>query len=168
MWSGIWSVATTRGGCWTWIWSMRLWIGVGKSLLISMLAKLKFFCLTGLITFLQLIWIWIGLLLRKNHILKFWFCIFLLNWIRALTLSLLRKLSKKIEAMKKFLSPKVAVCLYESVILPQMEWCYHIWAVAPSCSKLLLDNVRWATKMDMEECWSFTYSLWWTLGSSSK
>ena len=51
--------------------------GTGSGLLISMLENLNWFCLTGLITLM---------LLRKNHLLRCWGCIFLL------TLSLLLKL----------------------------------------------------------------------------
>ena len=39
MWSGIWSVATTRIGFWNWIWSTRHWTGAGSGLFISMLEK---------------------------------------------------------------------------------------------------------------------------------
>ena len=49
-WLGIWSVATTGIGFWTWIWSTRHWIGAGNGLFISMFEKLNWFCLTGLIT----------------------------------------------------------------------------------------------------------------------
>ena len=65
--SGIWSVATTRYGCWTLISS-----AAGSGLLISMLEKLSLFRLTGLVT-LEL---------------RCWNCLSLLNWIGALTLSL--------------------------------------------------------------------------------
>ena len=39
-----------------------------------------------------LMWIWKGLFLRKNYVLRFWGWLSLPNWIRALTLSLLLKL----------------------------------------------------------------------------
>ena len=42
----------------------------GRSLLISILEKLKLFCLTSLITLLLLIWKWMGLFLRKNNLLR--------------------------------------------------------------------------------------------------
>ena len=95
MWSGIWFVATTRIGFWSWIWSTRH-CGLGQEgLLISMLKKLNWFRLTGLIKPLLLMWIWMSLFLRKNHLLKPWGWISLLNRIRALTLSLLLILSPK-------------------------------------------------------------------------
>ena len=62
-----------------------LWTGARRGLLISMLGKLSWFRLTGLITLALLIWKWMGLFLRKNHILKClgWPC--LQNWIATLT-----------------------------------------------------------------------------------
>ena len=48
-----------------------LWTGVRSGLLISMLGKLSWFCLTGLITLVLLMWKWMGLL-RKNHLLRCW------------------------------------------------------------------------------------------------
>ena len=49
-----------------------LWTGAGSGLLISMLEKLNCFFLAGLITLVLLMWKWMGLLLRKNHILRCW------------------------------------------------------------------------------------------------
>ena len=57
-----------------------------------MLEKLKEFPLTGLITLVLLMWKWISVVLRKNHLLRCWGLLPLLNWIGALTLSLLLKL----------------------------------------------------------------------------
>ena len=62
------------------------WTGTGNDL-----EKLNWFCLTGLIRLVQLIWKWVGLILRKNHLWRCWGCLSLLNWIGALTLSLLLK-----------------------------------------------------------------------------
>ena len=45
-----------------------------------------------LITLVILTWKWMSLFLRKNHLLRWWDCLPLLNWIGALTLSLLLKL----------------------------------------------------------------------------
>ena len=71
-----------------------LWTGLRSSLLISMLGKLSWFCLTGLITMVLLIKKWMDLFLRKNHLLTCWGwgSPSLLNWIGVLTLSLLLKL----------------------------------------------------------------------------
>ena len=61
--------------------------GARSGLLISMLGKLNWFYLTGLITLVLLIWKWMGLFLRKNHILRCCGWPFVLNWIVADTLS---------------------------------------------------------------------------------
>ena len=42
----------------------------------------------------------------------------------------------------KFLSPEVALYLYKSTILQCMEYCYHIWAGAPSCYLELLPKLQ--------------------------
>ena len=49
-----------------------LWTGARSDSSISMLGKLNWFCLTGLITLVLLMWKWMGLFLRKNHILRCW------------------------------------------------------------------------------------------------
>ena len=88
-------MATTRIGVWTWFWPTRHWTGPGSGLLISMLEKLNQFCLTSLKLLVLLMWKWMGLFLRKNHLLRCWAAsvsLSLLNWIRALTLFLLLKL----------------------------------------------------------------------------
>ena len=47
-----------------------LWTGVRSGLLISMLGKLSWFCLTGLIIMVLLMWKLMGLFLRKGHLLR--------------------------------------------------------------------------------------------------
>ena len=37
---------------------------------------------------------------------------------------------------------KVAVYIYRSTICPCMEYCYHVWAAAPSCYLELLDKLQ--------------------------
>ena len=69
-----------------------LWNRTGSGLLISMLENLSLFRLSFLVTLVLLMWIWVGLFLEKNHLLGCWVWLSLLNWIRALTLSLLLKL----------------------------------------------------------------------------
>ena len=69
-----------------------LWTGARNSLFISMLGKLNWFRLTSLITLVLLMWKWMDLFLRKNHLLRCWGWPSLLNWIGVLTLSLLLKL----------------------------------------------------------------------------
>ena len=53
--------------------------------------------------------------------------------------------SKKIGALIRFmksLSPEIALYLYKSSIRPCMEYCYHVWAGAPSCYLELLDKLQ--------------------------
>ena len=53
--------------------------------------------------------------------------------------------SKKIGALirsTKFLSPKVVLYLYKSIIHPCTEYCCHVWASAPSCYLELLDKLQ--------------------------
>ena len=42
----------------------------------------------------------------------------------------------------KFLSPEVALYLYESTICPCMEYCCHVWAGSPSCYLEFLDKLQ--------------------------
>ena len=87
-------MATTRIGFWTSIWST----GVGSGLLISMLGKLNWFLLAGLTTLLLLMWKWMVVLLRKNHLLRCWGWISLLNWIGApFTISIAKNATKKLK-----------------------------------------------------------------------
>ena len=72
--------------------SKTVWTGVRSGWLISMLGKLSWFHLTGLMTLVLLMWKWMGLFLRKNHVLRCWGWPSFLNWIGAVTLSLLLKL----------------------------------------------------------------------------
>ena len=68
-------------------------------------------------------------------------------------ISIAKTASKKIGALirsMKFLSPEVAQYLYKSTICPSMEYCFHVWAGAPS------GFLRLAAKIDMQDCWSFT------------
>ena len=60
-------------------------------------------------------------------------------------ISIAKTASKKIEALihaTKFLSPEVALSLYESTIQPCMEYCWHVCAGAPNCYLELLDKVQ--------------------------
>ena len=49
-----------------------LWTGARGGLLISMLGKLNWFHLSGLITLVLLMWKWMGQFLRKNHHWRCW------------------------------------------------------------------------------------------------
>ena len=110
-----------------------------------------------------------GLFLRKNHLLRCWGWLSLLNLIGALyIISITKTASKKIVALirsMKFFSTEVALYLYKSTIQPCMECCCHVWTGAPSCYFELFDKLQ---KTDMQFCWSFTCCLSWTVGSSSK
>ena len=53
--------------------------------------------------------------------------------------------SKNIRALirsMKFVSPEVALYLYKSTIHLCMEYCCHVWAVAPNCYLELLDKLQ--------------------------
>ena len=69
-----------------------------------------------------------------------------------------KKIGAWIHSMK-FLSPEVALYLYKSTIDPCMEYCF---------TSELLSLVRQATKINMQDCWSFMCYFSWTLGSSLK
>ena len=123
------------------------WNGVKSGILISILGKLSWFGLTGPITVVLLMWKWMGLVLRKNHLLRYWGWLSLLNWIGALTLSLLLKLPpRKMElfyfVLWRFFLLKL-LCI--SINLPYslcMEYCCHVWAGSPSCYLELLGKLQ--------------------------
>ena len=69
-----------------------LWTGARSGLLISMLENFSWFRLTGLTTMVLLMRKWMGLLCKKNHLLRCFCWPSLLNWIKAFTLYLLLKL----------------------------------------------------------------------------
>ena len=59
--------------------------------------------------------------------------------------SIAKTASKKIGALirsMKFLSREVALYLYKSTIQPCMEYCYHVWAGAPTYYLELLDKLQ--------------------------
>ena len=64
-----------------------LWTGARSGLLFSLLGKLNWFHLTCLITLVLLMWEWMGVFLRKNHLWRCWGWPSLLNWTGGLTLS---------------------------------------------------------------------------------
>ena len=72
-----------------------LWTRAGSGLLISMLKKLNWFCLAGLITLVLLMWKWMSLLFRKNDLLRCWGWLSLVKWIETVTISLLLKLPRR-------------------------------------------------------------------------
>ena len=110
-----------------------LWTGLRGGLLISMLGKLSWFRLTGLIAMVLLMWKWMGLFLRKNHLLRCWGWLSLLNWIGPYIASIAKTAYKTIGALihsMKFLSLDVVLCLYKStiwvmyeILLSCLGWC---------------------------------------------
>ena len=85
-----------------------------------------------------------GSVLEENHFLRCWGCPFLLNWGYYI-ISIAKTASKKIGASirsMKFLSPEAALYLYKFTIRLCMEYCYHVWAGAPSCYLELLDKLQ--------------------------
>ena len=60
-------------------------------------------------------------------------------------ISIAKTASQKIGALirsMKFLSPEVVLYIYKSTIRPCMEYCCHVWAVAPNCYLELLDKLQ--------------------------
>ena len=113
------------------------WTGVRSGLLISMLGKLSWFHLTGLMTMVGSIDVKTG-----ESILGLTFSS-KLDW-GSYIISIAKTASKKIGPLirsMKFLSPEVALYLYKSTICPCMEYCCHVWAGAPSCYLDLLDKL---------------------------
>ena len=93
-----------------------------------------------------LMWKWIGLFLRKKTSFKILGLTFSskLDW-GSYIVSIAKTASKKIGALicsMKFLSPEVALYLYESTIRTCMEYCCHVWADAPSSYLELLDKLQ--------------------------
>ena len=99
------------------IWK-TLWTGVGSGLLISVLKKLNWFHLIGLMALVLLMWKWMDLLLRKNDLLRCWGWLSLQNWIGALILYLLLKLPpRKLEPCFVLWSSFLLRLLYISINL---------------------------------------------------
>ena len=60
-------------------------------------------------------------------------------------ISIAKTVSKKIGALIRsmsFLTPEVALYLYESTIRPCIEYCCHVWAGVPSCYLELLNKLQ--------------------------
>ena len=105
-------------------------------MLISMLEKLNWFCLTGH-----------GSVLEKkssfNKMVGLPFCS-KLDW-GSYIISIVKAASKNTGALNcsmKFLSPEVALYLYKSTIYPCMKYCCYAWAAAPSCYLQLFDKLQ--------------------------
>ena len=145
MWSGIWSVATTRIGFW-----------IESDLPDNRLRQevaCWFQCWKNATSFVWLV---------SKHWCYWcengWVCSWGKSSFKILGLTFSSKLdwssciayiaktaSKKIGALirsTKFLSPEVALYLYKSTIRPCVEYCCHVWAGAPSCYLELLDKIQ--------------------------
>ena len=85
-----------------------------------------------------LMWKWMGLFLRKNHLLRCWGWLSLVNWIGAHTLSLLLKLPpRKLESwfvLWSFFNLRF--------LLPCIEYYCHVWTGASSSYFELLDRLH--------------------------
>ena len=84
-----------------------------------------------------LMWKWMGLFLRKNHLLRCWGWPFLLNWIGAVTLSLLLKLPlRKLEPWFILWSVFLLrlLCLSRNL--------ENVWNTVCSCFLELLDELQ--------------------------
>ena len=127
-----------------------LQIGTGIGVLISMLENLNKLCLADLITLVLLMWKWIGLVFMKNHILRCWSWLSLLNWIMALTLSLLLKLPpRKVEPWFVLWSSFLLRLFCVSINLPHG----HAWNTVV-IFRLVLLVATW-------NCW-ISYENWYT------
>ena len=143
-----------------------LWTGLRSGLLISLLGKLSWFCLTGLNGFIDVKMD--GFVIEEKSSFKMLGLTFFskLDWgscIISIAKTAFRKIGALIRSMK-FLSPEVALYLYKSTICPCMEFCCNVWAGAPSCYLESLDKLqkRICGTVGPSCCFS------WTLGSSSK
>ena len=89
---------------------------------------------------------WMCLFLRKNHFLRCWGWLSLLNWIRgSYIISIGKNASKKIGALvrsMKFLSLEVVLDLYKSTIQPCVKNCCYVWDGGPSCYLELLNKLQ--------------------------
>ena len=143
--SGIWSVATTWIGFWTWIWSMRH-CGLGQEVACwfqcwKNSTQLNWSNNTGVIDVKI-----DGSVLEEKSSFKMVGLTFSskLDWstyIISIAKTAFKKIGTLIHSMK-FLSPEVALYLYKSTICPCMEYCCQIWADAPSCYLELLDKLE--------------------------
>ena len=111
-----------------------LWTGARSDLLISMLGKLNWFHLTGLIIYTGSIDVKMGgSALEEKSSSKMLGLTFSskLDW-GSYIISIAKTAPNKIGALTrsmKFLSPEFALYLYKSTICPCMEYCCHIWLV---------------------------------------
>ena len=124
-----------------------LWTGTASGLLISMMEKINLFCLTCLTSLVPLMWKWMGLFLRKNHLFRSWVsCLYLSKLdCGSYIISIVKIASDKIRVLirsMKFFPPEVGLYLYKSTILPWMKYRSHAWDGAPSCYLEMLGKLQ--------------------------
>ena len=86
-----------------------------------------------------------GSVLEKKSFKMLWLTFSSKLDLGSYVISIAKTASKKIEVficVMTFLSPEVALYLYNSTIHPCMEYCCHIWAGGPSCYLELLDKLQ--------------------------
>ena len=109
--------------------SWKQWLGQEADCWFQCWKNSTFFCLTGLITLVLLMWEWMDLFLRKNHLLRCWDWLSLPNWFGALTLSLLLKLaSRKLELvfLPRFLCISINLSYGHAWNTFVMEYSYYL------------------------------------------
>ena len=118
-----------------------MWTGIRSGLLVSMLVSFGQSNNNGSIDVKM-----DGSVLEKKSSLKMLGLTFSskLDWGSCI-ISIAKTTSKKIGVLirsMKFLLPEFALYLYKSTICPCMEYCFHVWAGAPSCCLELLDKLQ--------------------------
>ena len=115
-------------------------------LLISVLEKLSYFCLTNLITLVQLMSKMDRSALEEKSSFKMLGLTFSSKLdCGCYIISIVKTTPKKIGALirsMRFLSPEVDLYLYKPTIQSCIEYCCHVWAGAPSCYLELLDMLQ--------------------------
>ena len=106
-------------------------------MLISVLKKLNWYCLTGVITNNAIDVKIDGFVHEEKLSFKTLGLTFSskLDW-GSYIIFIAKIAPKRIEALifyMKFLSPEVALYRFKSTIWPCMEYCCHVWACAPIC-----------------------------------
>ena len=115
---------------------------VGNVLLISVLEKIHWFHLIGVITLVLLLWKWMGLLLRKNHLLGAGLTFSSkLDW-GCCIISIAKTAKKWIFDSFYEVSEEVVLYLYKFTIQLNIEYCCHVWFDAPNCYLELLDKLQ--------------------------
>ena len=90
-------------------------------------------------------WKWMSLFQRKNHLLRCWGSLSLLNWIGPLHYLYCLNCLQENWSFNPFYEVSCSwgcsVSL-KSIIHPCMEYCCHVWAGTPSCYLELLDKLQ--------------------------